>query len=62
MHDLLSSCLELKRRELSSLLAGPPRPSPLGALIFTCSTRGRGLYKEPHVDSRTLAQYVPVPR
>ncbi len=62
MHDLVSHGVDLKRRELAASLAGEPLPPPLGALIFTCNGRGRGLYRVPHFDSRTLAEYVPVPR
>lgn len=62
MHDLVSHGVDLKKRELSASLAGSPLPPPLGCLIFTCNGRGRGLYREPHYDSRTLAEYMPAPR
>ncbi|GAB4815830.1 hypothetical protein N2152v2_002876 [Parachlorella kessleri] len=61
MHDLVSHGVDLKKRELTASLAGDPLPPPLGCLIFTCNGRGRGLYRVPHFDSRTLAEYAPVP-
>ncbi len=43
------------RQDLADLLsrasAGPPRPSPRGALLFTCLGRGIGLFGEPDHDT-----------
>lgn len=59
--DLDNQGLAYKRRELQASMTGQPRPSPFGALVFTCNGRGRHLYGEPHWDSRRLADFVPVP-
>ena len=59
--DLENQGLAYKRRELQASMTGQPRPSPFGALVFTCNGRGRHLYGEPHWDSRRLADFVPVP-
>ena len=59
--DLDNQGLAYKRRELQAAMTGQPRPSPFGALVFTCNGRGRHLYGEPHWDSRRLADFVPVP-
>ena len=46
---------------MQAALEGKSSATPFGSLIFTCNGRGRGLYGEPHWDSRAVASFVPVP-
>ena len=46
---------------MQATLEGKSSNTPFGSLIFTCNGRGKGLYGEPHWDSRAVASFVPVP-
>jgi small ligand-binding sensory domain FIST len=37
------------------------KPKPVGALMFSCLGRGKGLYGESNFDSGIFADYVPIP-
>ncbi len=37
------------------------KPKPVGALMFSCLGRGKGLYGESNFDSGVFADYVPIP-
>lgn len=54
---LTSPCVVLSQATLEGRLL----PPAVGALLFSCNGRGQDLYGTPHVDSRTLAKYLPVP-
>ena len=44
--DLAQRLLTLKRGDLGAVLAGAPRPPPLGVLMFGDVERGEALYGE----------------
>jgi len=46
------------RDDLAERLDSYRGPAPAGALLFTCLGRGRGLYGEPHHDSRAFHDHL----
>lgn len=57
LRDARTSSEDLERM-LGRYLGRPDRPSPQGALLFSCLGRGQYLYGEPDHDSRTFRSLV----
>jgi hypothetical protein len=51
----------IKSYVMQATMEGQARGQPIGTVIFSCNGRGINLYEEPNYDSRTLAEFLPVP-
>lgn len=51
----------LENYQLNHIQSPTQTASPIGALMFSCTGRGEGLYHEPDFDSQLFSEYVPVP-
>jgi len=56
LRDAAASAEDL--RMLLARYAQLNRPSPVGALMFSCMGRGEGLYQQPNFDSELFAEYL----
>ena len=57
--DLELKLQDFKRRQLDTTLLGEDL-KPVGALLFSCNGRGKGLYNVEHFDSSMIHRYLPV--